>query len=159
MKGLTVIALLLLCSCGPSKQKQPEEASPYRAPSATELFDLQSKCTAMGVKILEENSIGNALTQEQVSHYNPKDNRCYVKLSVSTADLTTPRENYVEDDYLEDGQSGEILADTFVKGQKKSGMVFDSSLQKLMQEKKQSDTDADAISDLIDSFVATERRQ
>jgi hypothetical protein len=37
-------------------------------------------------------------------------------------------------------------------------MVFDSSLQKLMQEKKQSDTDAEAISDLIDSFVATDRR-
>jgi hypothetical protein len=161
MKRLTVTALLLLlCSCDRlSKQKQPEAASSYRAPSATELFDLQSKCTAMGEKVLEGNFIGNALTQEQVSHYNPKDNRCYVKLSVSTADLTTPRENYIEDDYLYDGQSKEILADTFVKGDKKSGMVFDSSLRKLLQEKKQSDTDFDAISDLIDSFVATERRQ
>ncbi len=107
---------------------------------------------------MENNLIGNALTQEQVSHYNPKDNRCYVKLIVHTQDLTTPRKNYIEDDYLEDGQSGEMLADTFFKDEKKSGIVFDSSLQKLMRDKKQSDTDADAISDLIDSFVATERR-
>jgi hypothetical protein len=80
MKRLTVIALLLLCSCDRlSKQKRPEAtASPYCVPSATELFDLQSKCTAMGEKVLQENLVGTALTKEQVSHYNPKDNRCYV---------------------------------------------------------------------------------
>ena len=112
----------------------------------------------MGEKVLQNNIIGSALTQEQVSHYNPKDNRCYVRLTVSTGDLTTPREKYIQDTYLEDGQSGEMLADTFVKGETKSGMVFDSSLKKIMQEKKQSNTDFDAISDLIDSFVATDRR-
>lgn len=159
MKRLTATALLLLlCSCGPSKEKHPEEPALFRTPSATELFDLQSKCSAMGEKVLEGNIIGNALTQEQVSHYNPKDNRCYVKLTVSTADLTKPRENYIEDVYLNDGQSTELLADVFYKGEKKSGMVNDSSLLKLMQEKKQSNTDADAISDLIDSFVSTDRR-
>jgi hypothetical protein len=52
----------------------------------------------------------------------------------------------------------EMLADMFVKGEKKSGMVFDSSLQKIMLEKKQSDTDADAISSLMDSFVTTDRK-
>ena len=140
---------------------QPVSAAPaplFREATATELFVLQSKCTAMGEKVMAENFIGDALTQEQVSHYNPKDNRCYVKLTVSTANLTTPRENYIEDVYLKDGQSKELLADVFYKGEKKSGSVFDSSLQKLMQEKKQSDTDADAISDLIDSFVAADRR-
>jgi hypothetical protein len=161
MKRLTVTALLLLlCSCDRlSKSKQPEPAaSLFRAPTATELFDLQSKCSAMGEKILQDNIIGNALTQEQISHYNPKDNRCYVKLSVSTADLTKPREDTREDDYLEDGQTNEMLANWTRRGETKSGMVFDSNLQKLMQEKKQSDTDAEAISDLIDSFVATDRR-
>jgi hypothetical protein len=77
----------------------------------------------MGEKALQNNFIGNALTQEQVSHYNPKDNRCYVKLSVHTADLTTPRENYIEYDYLYDGQSNEMLADTIQKGEKHSGLV------------------------------------
>ncbi len=158
MKRLTIAALLLLSSCDMTKKKQPEIASPFRTPSATELFDLQSKCTAMGQKVLQSNVIGAALTQEQVSHYNPKDNRCYVRLTVSTADLTAPRDKYIQDTYLEDGQSGEILADTFVKGETKSGIVFDASLQKIMQEKKQSSTDFYAIRDLIDSFVATDRR-
>ena len=168
MKRLMVTALLLLCSCDSIKrQKQPAEAvsaspsqapSPFRAPTATEMFDLQSKCSAMGERILRENSVGVALTQEQVSHYNPKDNRCYVKLSVHTADLTTPREKYTEDDYLEDGQTGEMLAYTVLKGETKSGMVFDASLLKLMQTQNQSNTDASAISDLIDGFVGTDRR-
>lgn len=160
MKRLTITTLLLsLCACDTaSKPKQPEAAPSYRVPSATELFDLQSKCTAMGEKVLEGNFIGNALTQDQVSHYNPKDNRCYVRLTVSTADLTTPRENYMEDVYLEDGQSGELLAHIFVKGEKMGGMIHDSDLLKIMQEKKQSNTDFYAISDLIDSFVASERK-
>jgi hypothetical protein len=161
MKRLTVtVLLLLLCSCERlSKQKQPEAAAqPYRAPTAMELFDLQSKCTAMGENIMRESTIGNALTQEHVSHYNPKDNRCYVKLSISSADLRTPRENYENNDYLYDGQSKEMLAYVTRKGEKKNGMVLDSSLVKLMQEKKQPNTEPDYISDLIDSFVTTERR-
>jgi len=112
----------------------------------------------MGNKIMEDNIIGNALTQEQVSHYNPKDNRCYVKLTVSTADLTTPRDKYRQDDYLEDGQTNEMLASVTHDGDSKSGIVFDSSLQKLMHDKNQSSTDFDAVSDLMDSFVTTERK-
>lgn len=160
MKNMTVTALLLLlCSCDRvAKPKQPEEPSPFPTPTASELFELQSKCTALGEKVLQNSMIGNALTQEQVSRYNPKDNRCYVKLSVSTADLTTPRERFLRHDYLDDGQSGEMLAYSYDDGSKKSCMVFDSSLKKLMQEKKQSQFDCDAISELIDSFVETDRR-
>jgi hypothetical protein len=148
------------CSCDRlSKPTQPVEPPPlFRTPSATELFDLQSKCTAMGEKVMEGNVIGNALTQEQVSHYNPKDNRCYVKLDVHTANLTTPREDYMDSDYLYDGQSREMLAYISTRGDKRVGRIWDSGLLKLMQEKKQSDTDVDAISDLIDSFAATDRR-
>jgi hypothetical protein len=164
MKRLTVIALtLFVCSCDKApQQKQPETVptpSPFRAPTATELFELQSKCTVLGEKIMRENVIGSALTQQQTSHYNPKDNRCYVKLDVSTADLTTPSEKYIEDEYLYDGQSNEMLAALTYQGEKKSGIVYDSSLEKLMQEKKQSTENFDAVRDLIDSFVATDRRQ
>jgi hypothetical protein len=161
MKRLLATALLLcLCSCDRlTKQKLPEDAaSPFRVPTASELFDLQSKCSAMGEKLMQDNLIGSDETQSQVSHYNPKDNRCYVKLSVSTANLSAPREKYVEDDYLIDGQSKEQLAYLLVKGEKKTGMALDSSLQTLMQDKKQSFTDADAVSDLMDSFVATDRK-
>jgi hypothetical protein len=112
----------------------------------------------MGEKLMEGNTIGNALTQDQVSHYNPKDNRCYVKLTVSTADLRTPRDKYRTDDYLYDGQTHEMLANVTHNGDSKTAMVFDSSLQKLMRDNKQSNTDFEAISDLVDSFVATDRK-
>lgn len=112
----------------------------------------------MGEKVLENNIIGNALTQDQVSHYNPRDNRCYVKLTVSTADFTTPRERFESTAYLHDGQSKELLAYMQYKGGNKSGMIYDSSLHTLMLAKNKLDTDADAISDLIDSFVTTDRR-
>ncbi|MDR3714374.1 MAG: hypothetical protein P4L51_16280 [Puia sp.] len=161
---LATVLLLSLCSCDmlpkqkQAEQKQAEAAPSFRPPSATELFDLQSKCTAMGDKILEENVIGNALTHDQVSHYNPKDNRCYVKLTVQTGDLSTPRDKYIEDDSLYDGQSKEMLAFVNHKGNSKSGMVFDTSLQKIMEDKKQADLDYDAIDDLMNSFVATDRK-
>jgi len=119
VKRLMVTALLLfLCSCDTPPKPIPSDvaASTFRAPSATELFDLQSKCTVIGQKIMEDNLIGNALTQEQVSHYNPKDNRCYVRLTVHTANLAQPREKYTEEDSLYDGQVGEMLAYVSYKG-------------------------------------------
>jgi len=64
--------LLVLCSCdrlskkNDAGQKQPEEAPSFRALSATELFDLQSRCTLMGEKIMQESHIGTAMTQQQV---------------------------------------------------------------------------------------------
>lgn len=68
---------------------------------------------------MRENIIGPALTQEQVTHYNPKDNRCYVRLYVHTADLTTPRDHFESDGYLYDGQSNEMLAYVMQHGRKK----------------------------------------
>jgi hypothetical protein len=64
----------------------------------------------------------------------------------------------MDSEYLYDGQSREMLAYISTKGDKRVGRIWDSGLLKLMQEKKQSDTDVDAISDLIDSFAATDRR-
>jgi len=70
--------------------------------------------------------VGIALTKDQVSHYDPQTNRCYVQLTVQIADLSKP------DDYfnttLYDGQTGETLAYARTEHGKKSGMVFDGSL-------------------------------
>ena len=160
IKRLKFISLLLFlcCSCDRlSRMQQPVAApSPFRAQTATELFDLQSKCTAMGEKIKKETNSGDVdLAQEQVSHYNQKDNRCYVKLSVSFL----KSEDYKVNVYLFDGQSGEMLASVRQDGEKKIASVFDTSLKELMQKRKQSLDDNDAINDLIDSFVATDRKQ
>lgn len=166
MKTLVVTALLiLLCSCNkqPPKQTQPQQQSvdadvPFRKPSATELFDLQSKCTAMGEKLMNENVIGTALTQEEVSHYNPRDNRCYVKLSVSSGDLRTPQNEYVNHEYLFDGQTKEELAYVNFDGGRRTGMVFDDSLIMFMQHKQEPSGDPVEIDGLIDSLVDTDRK-
>jgi hypothetical protein len=156
MKRLIIVTLAFLCSCKqPAKEQQQVPAPTHQLPTATELFDLQSKCSELGRKILEGNTIGSALTQDQVSHYNPNDNRCYVKLSVTTADLTQPRENYIDDEYLIDGQTGELLASISMKGGKGGAQIYDSSLRKMVKNLDLPSTDE--VSDLMDKFVSTDR--
>src|SRR5438045_110893 len=86
---------LLLCSCSSSSQPQKLQKTHVAAPpTATEVFDLRSKCAELGQKIMDGNLIGSALRQDQVSHYNPETNRCYVQLDVSQADLTKYQDYY-----------------------------------------------------------------
>src|ERR1700730_17603927 len=66
-----------------------------QAPTATEVFNLRNKCAELGEKIIDGNQpLGSALRQEQVSHYDPKTNRCYVELNVHMADLTKYQDYY-----------------------------------------------------------------
>ena len=94
--------------------------------TATETFHLRSECAHLGQKILDGNIVGIALTQDVVSHYDPETNRCYVQLTVTTADLSKPQDYFGT--YLYDGQTGEMLAWARNEHEKKSGMVFDGSL-------------------------------
>lgn len=109
----------------------------------------------MGDRILSENRIGPALTQDQVSHYNPGTNHCYVKLEVSTADLRTPQERFIRDEYLYDGQTKELLADAYWEGNQKSAMIFSASLKKLVDSSVPTYQETD---DLIDQFLAEDRK-
>jgi hypothetical protein len=118
-----------LCSCGSGEHQSPTtaqapSASTSRPPSATEVFHLRSECARLGEKILDGNLIGPALTQSQLSHYDPKTNRCYVKLTVNRADSFKP---YYEGSFLYDGQTGELLAAYEIdraKGDSKNGSNF-----------------------------------
>ena len=71
---------------------------------------------------MEENVIGIALSQSQESHYDPKTNRCYVQLTVMSADMTKPQAYYNLNLY--DGQTREALAFAKVEHGEKSGFVF-----------------------------------
>lgn len=97
-----------------------------RLPSATEVFHLRSECANLGVKILNESIIGIALTQSQISHYNPKTNRCYIEVTVQSGDLTKPVE--IMSRYLYDGQTGEILGYAVIKKGVRTGVVFKRSI-------------------------------
>jgi hypothetical protein len=123
---------LFLTACGQKNEsleqrvtkleKRLDTLMNQRQPTAKELFELRSKCVALGEKILKNNVVGSALTQSQVSHYDTKTGRCYVELTVQNADLSKPMTIYSR--YLIDGQTEEQLAFTKIKDGKKSGMVF-----------------------------------
>lgn len=121
--GLITICLLAACS---SKQHQPSAAiltaPTHQLPTATEVFDLRSRCAKLGQQILDNSVIGSALTQSVVSNYNEKTDRCYVELTVQSADLTQP--NQTMEQYLFDGQTKEMLAVTKDDKGVKSGIVF-----------------------------------
>jgi hypothetical protein len=154
---------LFLCSCTKpaqvAKTAEPSGTIPtadqsFRPPSAAEAFELQSKCQRLGDIILQDDIIGSALTHEQTSRYNPHDNRCYVRLSVSTADLTTPREKYEQDEFLYDGQTKEMLASVIHNGDSRWAQVLDSSIGDAI---KGFPPKPDDVSALIEKYVSPSR--
>lgn len=126
MKALSlIVALLSVLTCACQKPLAPSARADelaFRKPTATEIFNLRSKCADLGQKILDANVIGIALTQDQVSHYDPKTNRCCVELTVRDADLSK-QDHFSQ--YLYDGQTQEMLAAIRNDKSGKWGMVFD----------------------------------
>ncbi|MGD0499202.1 MAG: hypothetical protein ABSC23_12290 [Bryobacteraceae bacterium] len=120
-----LILLLLILSSACQKAPTPKpvaDEQAFQKPSASEIFTLRSKCAELGQKIMNGNIIGIALAQEQVSHYDPNSNRCYVKLTVHSADLTHIRDTFTT--YLYDGQTGQMLGWSEIKKGVKDGFMF-----------------------------------
>jgi hypothetical protein len=118
-----IVLLLLLIGCHTASKPRVEADTPVqKLRTSTEVFELRSKCAAFGEKILNEHFIGSALSQSQTSHYNPKTNRCYVELTVQTADTTKPLDNFSRS--LFDGQTGEVLTRATINKGAKWGMVY-----------------------------------
>ena len=69
---------------------------------------MRSKCAELGEKIMKDTVVRDALKKDQVSHYEPKTNRCYVQLTIWNPNLASG------DDYFQrvlfDGQTGQVLA-------------------------------------------------
>jgi hypothetical protein len=128
----------------------------FLLPTATEVFHLRSECATLGEKILEDNPVGSALSQSQVSHYDPQTNRCYVELTVQTADIHTPVSDYLGRRYLYDGQTRELLAFAEIIGTpsegKKSGMVFAGTGERI-------DNGYEAACLFIDKMMADDRKR
>ena len=124
----------------------------HQLPTATEVFQLRSACADLGQKLLEENVVGSALAQDQISHYNPRTNRCYVEVTINTADLTKPM-NYFHR-VLYDGQTSEMLASAQMRKGSKSGMVFDKQHLTTTLE----NAGWDDASEYIDAMMADDRK-
>jgi hypothetical protein len=109
MRLFALSVLLFFSGCQkPSAPVPPADVPSFRSPTATEVFNLRSKCAELGEKIMKNIVISEALKKDQLSHYEPKTNRCYVQLTVSNADLAKGDDYFQQ--YLFDGQTGQVLA-------------------------------------------------
>jgi len=75
---------------------------------------------------LKNTAIGDGLQKDQVSHYEPKTNRCYVQLTAWNANPDKGDDNFQQ--YLFDGQTGQVLAAIHrVKGVRSGDISIDPS--------------------------------
>ncbi len=93
-------------------------------PTATEVFQLRSLCVKLGEQLFDEMAIGSALTKEQVSHYDPKSNRCYVELTVHKISPKDANDDYINRTVY-DGQTKDLLAFAKIERGTRVGMIFD----------------------------------
>ena len=125
---LILIFFVTLAFVGCQKSTVPSETvtdMTNKTPTATEIFNLRSKCAELGEEIMRRNRVEPGMTQDNVSHYDPKTNRCYVELDINMADQTKFEDHHAR--YLYDGQTGEILAFTDVeKGVRRAHIMKDS---------------------------------
>src|SRR5271169_1361629 len=107
----------LLAGCNGKEHSSPSTTPPSAAvqtkpsfvpPTAEEAYRLQDDCSQRGAAVLRTNVIGSALTQEQVSRYNPTTNRCYVRLEVRPLVLNDANQFQLHT-VLYDGQTREFL--------------------------------------------------
>jgi hypothetical protein len=154
MRSRLTVALLLIAFVGcrnSSPAPPPASNQPaFQPPTATEVFSLRSQCAELGQKIMENNVVGVALTQGQASHYNPRTNRCYIELTIQTADTTAQLAclNRV----LYDGQTNEMLAFATMKNGQKTGAVF-------VKTELTSENFFDSASAFIDKMMEDDRKQ
>ena len=123
MRLFTFSVLLFFSGCKQSSAPiSPVDVPSFRSPTATEGFDLRSKCAEHGEKIMKNTVISSALKKDQVSHYEPKTNRCYVQLTVWSGDLAQGNEYFQQS--LFDGQTGQALAAIRRERGVRSGDIF-----------------------------------
>ena len=109
MKFSALAVLLFFSACQKSSGPVPPAGAPsFQAPTATEVFNLRSKCADLGEKIMKNTAVGNELKKDQLSRYDPKTNRCFVQLTVWNANLGKGDDYFQR--YLYDGQTGQVLA-------------------------------------------------
>ena len=110
-----VIGFFLLCWSVAAYAQQPY----FQPPTATKLFNLRSRCAALGDKFLDDLLVGPHIRKSITSHYSPRTNHCY-------GDLVT--QNIVGHSYsnrsLYDLQTGDLLAFAKTENGKQAGIIF-----------------------------------
>jgi hypothetical protein len=106
--GNVVLAFLLCCSDAYAQ-----------TPSATEVFNLRSRCAELGQKFVDDLVVGSALTKSLTSRYDSRTNHCYGDVITESIGTFSYHNRS-----LFDLQTGEILAFAKMERGNKVGMVF-----------------------------------
>lgn len=121
---MPVLALTVACGRklddGQTPVAPKPEALPYRQASASEVFNLRTRCAEIAEKMVNDDAHGAAVSITGTSHYNPKTNRCYVLLDSSGVDDPVK----LNHQYLFDGQTKDMLAFSGTANGKQTGTVF-----------------------------------
>ena len=116
------LAWVGLISCG--------ESFAQLSTGESHIFDLRTKCQALSVNLADSKIFGSFWTQNIVSNYVTGTHRCYARIEMTPADLTTPPEKYEDDVYLFDAQTEELLAWTGSRYSNKYGIIYDEYYEK-----------------------------
>jgi hypothetical protein len=108
-----VIGFFLLCWSVAAHAQQPS----FQPPTATELFNLRSRCAELGNKFLDDLVVFRPLTKSITSRYDPRTNHCYGDV------VTQNPHSFYHNRTLVDLQTGEPLAYAKTEKSKKVGMV------------------------------------
>jgi hypothetical protein len=104
MTNVALILTLFIVGCSTKSASQSERHT--KLPTATEVFNLRTKCAELARKFDEDMFHGIAVTQDVLSNYSIKENRCYVTLDDSDGGII----NHHNLRSLNDGQTRELLA-------------------------------------------------
>jgi hypothetical protein len=91
----------------------------FQPPTATELFNLRSRCAELGKKFLDELAVGPETSKSLTSRYDPRTNHCYGDV------VTRSQDGSLFIRGLYDLQTGEGLAFAKIQKSEKVGMVSD----------------------------------
>jgi hypothetical protein len=128
--AVTLAAAITLSTCGKLQERiASEPARQQKLPTATEVFNLRTKCAELGRQLDAKQSYDSSDTyRETLSNYSIKTNRCYVTLTDSST-LSAVRRTHkrIHDVDLYDGQTWELLATTSDGPNGKTGTVSGDS--------------------------------
>lgn len=123
------LAAFAAVGCSQPKTAQPKTERAVRPTTATEVFNLRTKCQQIVDTDVEEGRIGgvgNALKADIKSHYNPVTNHCYAQVTVlKNFNVVFPG---IPTDYcaiaLYDAQTLDLLLSTDQKNGNQVGLDF-----------------------------------
>lgn len=124
MRPRVLLLAIALVGCDARPKPEPKPARQQLSP--VQIFDLRTKCQAIVDKDVQDMAIGvvgNALTANVTSHYNPVTNRCYAEVVVTkNFAFNWPKtpSNY-RSDALYDAQTRSLLLIADQEGDKRSG--------------------------------------